>query len=121
MERQRRISWARWLGVASSLALVLLWVVLGVNSRNFPASTPGDFWVRTLIMAGFALVGLAAAYFRIPLLMLVIFAIAFIPVGLYLLGVPSYARLIGVFDLLYLVSAVGLLLEKYAVGRKQEY
>ena len=52
---------------------------------------------------------LLASLKKWPLLMLAVFLASFFPVGLYMLGVPSVFRLIGVADLLYFVATLWLL------------
>jgi hypothetical protein len=101
---------ARILGAASAALALILWGLLIYNQQFFPESTGPDTYERMGLMAVLALLGILAALWGKPWLMLIIFAASFVPVGLYMLGVPSSYRLIGIADLLYLLSAVLLLL-----------
>ena len=89
--------------------MLVLWLALAAVSRNYPQSTTPETWLRIAEMTAIALLGLLAGLKKWPLLMLGVFLASFFPVGLYLLGVPSLFRLIGVADLLYLVAALWLL------------
>jgi hypothetical protein len=44
--------------------------------------------------------------------MLLVFVVAFAPIGLFMLGTPGLFRWIGIFELLYLVTAVAVWFEK---------
>jgi hypothetical protein len=102
-------TFAASLGVFASTARLLLWLVLAAISRSYPQSTTSETWLRIAEMIALAVVGLLASLKKWPLLMLAVFLASFFPVGLYMLGVPSVFRLIGVADLLYLVATVWLL------------
>lgn len=60
-----------------------------------------------------ALLAILAAWFDRPGALLVVFVMSFVPVGLYLLGTPSLYVGIGLANLLYLLSAVLLLLSRW--------
>jgi hypothetical protein len=102
-------TFAASLGVFASTAMLVLWLALAAISRSYPQSTTSETWLRIAEMIALAVVGLLASRKKWPLLMLGVFSASFFPVGLYLLGVPSVFRLIGVADLLYLVATVWLL------------
>ena len=59
-----------------------------------------------------ALAGIYAALKLKPLVMYWVFADSFLSIGLYALGTKNFFRWIGIFNLLYLVSAVLMFLEK---------
>lgn len=59
-----------------------------------------------------AIVGGVAAYLARPYLMLLVFVVAFAPIGLYMLGTPGLFRWIGIFELIYLAAAVAVWFEK---------
>jgi hypothetical protein len=98
------------LGIFASSTMLILWVILAVISRDYPQSTTPEYWLRIAEIAALAALGLLASMKKWPLVMLVIFLASFFPTGIYLLGVPSIFRLIGVADLLYLVASLWLLL-----------
>jgi hypothetical protein len=97
------------LGVFASVALLALWVALAVVSRDYPQSAASENWLRMAEMILLSGLGLLVSLKKWPLLMLAVFLASFFPVGLYLLGVPSVFRLIGVADLLYFIAALWLL------------
>jgi hypothetical protein len=97
------------LGIFASTAMLVLWLVLAAINRDYPQSTTPETWLRIAEMTALAILGLLASLKKWPLLMLAVFLASFFPVGVYLLGVPSVFRLIGVADLLYLVAALWLL------------
>lgn len=100
---------AACLGIIASSAMLILWVILAAISRDYPQSTTPESWLRIAEMATLAALGLLASMKKWPLVMLVIFLVSFFPTGIYLLGVPSIFRLIGVADLLYLIATLWLL------------
>ena len=79
------------------------------GNRGFTAAT----YAIVTLMLGIALLGMVAAWKGKPYLMLAVFAVSFVPVGLYALGVPGPFKWIGVFNTLFLVS--GLLM----VGKRK--
>jgi hypothetical protein len=89
--------------------MLVLWLALAATGRDYPQSTTSDTWLRIAQMTVLAILGLLASLKKWPLLMLAVFLASFFPVGLYLLGVPSVFRMIGVADFLYLVAALWLL------------
>jgi hypothetical protein len=97
------------LGVFAATAMLVLWLALAATSRYYPQSTTSDTWLRIAEMTALAILGLLVSLKKWPLLMLAVFLASFFPVGLYLLGVPSIFRLIGIADILYLVATVWLL------------
>ena len=92
-------------GVASSFGCILLWLgflFFNPYNRAIPTAT------HTLgaFMIGVSALGVLAAYKEQPWLMYVLFLALFVPVGLYCLLTPGVFVLIGVFDLLFLGSAL---------------
>ena len=61
-------------------------------------------------MLGLALVGTGAAWKTKPYWMLAVFAVSFIPVGFYTLGVPGPFQWIGVSNTLFLISGLLVIL-----------
>jgi len=107
---------AKVVGVLSAVAALILWAMLMLTWLEYPEQPSAP--ITAAIMGVLVLGGALAALFERPFLMVVIFLFSFFPIGLYLLGVPSAYRLIGVFDLLYLLSAVVLLVGKYKLVRR---
>lgn len=99
---------ARILGILTSLGALILYIVLAF----FNPYTTGTLTLPILLMMLVAIAGTAAAYFIRPYWMLVLFAASFVPIGLYMLGTPGIFRLIGIFDLIYLLAGILMLLSK---------
>ena len=93
-------------GLLGSLLTAGLWLVFlfSAPATESGASTATFFVV--LLMEGIATLGVLAAWRCRPYLMLAMFVFSFFPMGLYLLGTPGIYRWIGVFDFLFLVSGV---------------
>lgn len=108
---------ARLLGVISAGGCLILWAYLGYSQLTRPVYG-ADETVRTAAVLGLlALIGILATLFDRPLLMIVIFLFSFFPIGLYMLGVPSVYRLIGIGNLLYLLAALVLLYYRHLARR----
>jgi hypothetical protein len=99
---------SRILGILTSLGALVLYVVLAF----FNPYSPGGLTLPVSLMMLVAIAGAAAAYFMRPYWMLVLFAISFVPIGLYMLGTPGIFRLIGIFDLFYLLAGILMLVSK---------
>jgi hypothetical protein len=63
-------------------------------------------------MVVLAIAGVVTAFTERPFLMILIFLFSFFPGGLYLLGVPSIFRLIGLSDLFFFLSSILILLRE---------
>jgi hypothetical protein len=102
------LSLARLIGLAGAvLTLVLYGVLLFAN----PYSGQGigeDTYVVATAMGLLAPLVIWAALTLKPLVILGAFVVSFFPVGLYTLGTPGLFRWIGVANLLYLVSGIGI-------------
>ncbi len=108
---------ARILGVSSAAGCLLLWAYLAYTQISSPVYAEDT--LRTAAAMGLlALVAIPATLFDRPFLMIVIFLFSFFPAGLYLLGVPSLYRLIGVLNLVYLLTAIVLLYYRYQAHYK---
>ena len=105
------ISYGRTLGVAASLAIVILWAVFLLRESGAPGATVMTSNVA-IFMLLIGLIGLGASWRAKPVGMLIAFAASFLPVGLYVLVSEGFYRLIGVADLLLLAGAL-LLLREY--------
>lgn len=100
----------RAVGLLASLLTAGLWLVFlfSAPSAEGGASTATFFVV--LLMVGIAALGVLAAWRGRPYLMLAVFIFSFFPMGLYLLSTPGLYLWIGVFDFLFLVSGVLMVL-----------
>lgn len=96
----------RWIGLGASAATIGLWVLfLSANPSQDQGITAATYAVVHLMVL-VALLGALAAWKARPYLMLLVFAISFLPMGFYLLGTPGRFRWIGVMNLLFLVSGI---------------
>ena len=103
------------LRLVSSTAAVVLWISFAYANYMYPddVSTPTRITIGMIVLLSIS--GLCAAVAKKPLLMLLIFLVSFFPVGLYLLGVPSIFRLIGITNVLFLVSSLLMLSARYRI------
>ena len=74
------------------------------------------FETGSSLMLGLALVGAVAAWKGRPVWMFVVFALSFVPVGLYTLGVPGPFQWVGVSNTLFLVSGLLMLVKRKPVA-----
>ena len=96
----------RSLNLVSSLAAISLWIVLGFfNPYGYQGATEQTYLVAALMMA-LAVAGLIAGLRVRPGVVLLVAVASFVPIGLYLLGVPGIFRWIGVANVLLLVSGL---------------
>lgn len=97
---------ARWLGVASSGASAVLWVIfVGANPYAPQGLGPASVGIGCLMVL-LGLAGVRASLRQRWGWMYVIFALSFIPEGLYMLGTPGIFRGIGIANLVFLGAAV---------------
>jgi len=97
---------ARGLGtLACAGCIVLWWMLLYANPYGQGGRTAGTYAVGWLMIV-FAAVGGFASVKAQPYWMYGLFALSFLPVGLYLTGAPGLFRWIGVLDLIFLFAAV---------------
>jgi len=108
---------ARFAGAAACLATLALWGIMNfANPYGAQGANPGSFLVALGMML-LAVMGLWAAWQARPYPLLAAGLVSFAPVGLYLLGTPGLFRWIGVFNLIGLLSAVGMLVERLSHRR----
>jgi len=101
---------SRFLGIAAAIGVISLWSVLGLFAPYGTYGLLGGSYLVIWLMIILAVIGLGGVLMDNPYVPLVVFALSFVPVGLYLLGTPGLFKWIGLFDLLFLVS--GLLMFK---------
>lgn len=97
---------SRLLSFSAAIGAIALWI--RVTFLDSGPSGTGATNVVAMLMMVLALLVVWASLRTAPRLMLWAFFFSFFvpPTGLYLLGVPHYAKWIGVCNLLYLVAAV---------------
>jgi len=104
----------RVIGITASLCSASLWLTLVWarfdTYREASVDLSGVMVVSAMIIL--ALAGIYASLKLKPLVMCWVFAGSFLPCGLYMLGAENYYRWIDIFNLLYLVSAILIFLEK---------
>lgn len=92
----------RYLGLAAAVgALALYGIFVWFNPYN-----PGSLTLPVVLRMLVGVAGLWVAYKAKPLVMLLGFVLAFVPLGLYMLGTPGLFRWIGVMDLVYLTASL---------------
>jgi hypothetical protein len=102
-------------GLLASLLTSSLWLVFLFSAPATESGAATATFFVVLLMVGIATLGVLGAWRGRPYLMLAMFVFSFFPMGLYLLGTPGIYRWIGVFDFLYLVSGVLMI-----VGARRE-
>jgi hypothetical protein len=102
-------------GLLASLLTTSLWLVFLFTAPATESGASTATFFVVLLMVGIATLGVLAAWRGRPYLMLAMFVFSFFPMGLYLLGTPGIYRWIGVFDFLYLISGVVMI-----VGARRE-
>lgn len=113
MDIQRRSEMGKWLGAAASSSALILWCVFVYANRFYPETVNEGTWTVQKLMLLLSAAGILTALAKKPFLMFLVFLASFFPIGLYLLGVPGWARLIGIADLLFAFSIVLLLSARY--------
>lgn len=93
---------ARWLGFLASAGTLGLYVIFVFFNPYAPTPLTAPIALMMLL----AVAGMIAALAARPIFMLVIFAGLFIPVGFYMLGIPSFFRWIGLLNILLLASGL---------------
>ena len=100
-------------GVASGTVAIALWVVFA-SSIMTTGNKGGLLVALTMIAVAIAAIGGSVA--ASPGVLLIAFAVSFVPVGLYMLGTPSIFAGIGLVNLLYFISAVLLWMARRSSG-----
>lgn len=125
VKKRRLEKIARWLGVLSSTGFLIVYLVVIYYRQFGPGGMDGMFAVGPwkmnagdIQMIAVSLAGMLTSLFKRPLLMILVFAISFYPVGLYLLGVPGWARIGGFFDLVFLLATVLMVTAKYKIENR---
>lgn len=97
-------------GLLASLLTSGLWLVFLYSAPVTESGASAATFFVVLLMVAIATLGLLAAWRNRPYLMLAVFVFSFFPMGLYLLATPALYRWIGVFDFLFLVAGVLMVL-----------
>jgi len=102
-------------GIASGTVAIALWILFA--SRIVSTGNSGGLLVAmTMIAVAVAAIGGSIA--ASPGVVLIAFAVSFVPVGFYLLGTPSIFAGIGLANLLYCVAATLLWLARRGGARR---
>ncbi len=103
---------ARVIGILASLGTVCLWLVLNfANPYGYQGSTQESF-TSSLIMTLLAIAGIVVAWTANPYLMRAVFIVSFFPIGFYMLGTPGIFRWIGIFNLLFFIASLPVLVRR---------
>ena len=104
----------RGTGVAGGILAITLWLLF-LSQVVFGEGGEGNPWVAGLMLA-LAMGATVGGWLGRPVVLLISFALSFVPVGLYLLGTPSVYSGIGLANLLYVAGAVLILLGRRTAG-----
>lgn len=95
----------KFTGVVSGAGACASWMV-ALWAPSPALSLSGVGFAVALLMALLAIVAVIASVHGHGITLLVLFFTSFFPIGLYLLGVPGWVRLIGVLNLGYLIAGL---------------
>lgn len=111
-----KIKIARTIGMIASAGTAGLYIAL-VFSNPY---TTGSMTLPIAVMMLLALTGIIAALKTRPYPMLAVFLASFVPIGFYMLWTPGIFKWIGIFNLLFLLASLLMLMEKLSItGPKQ--
>jgi len=105
-------------GVATGVLSGLLWLATLWDPSSPFSFSPASF----IVVLGMLLIAILVVIASIKgnsTMLLVLFFIAFLPIGLYVIGVPHWVRWVGLANVGYLVA--GLLLRVHASGPEAGY
>jgi len=108
MNMLRLQNWFVYLGVMASVVTMLSWVMFVLTE---PYGHDEAEWIGFLIIAamfGFSFLAAWSSITKRIFWLCVAFLISFFPVGLYMLLTPGMGKWIGIGNLVYLVSAIGM-------------
>jgi len=104
---------AQIIGVISGLSGCLLWLLtIGDPASTFSFSTASFAVVFVMILI--SIIAIIASIKGHGTMLIVLFAVSFFPIGLYVIAIPHWLRWVGLVNIGYLIA--GLLIRHY---RKQ--
>ncbi len=106
----------RSIGLAASVVTGSLWLVFLFFNPYGNRGITADSYAIAGLMFGLALAGAAAAWKGKPVWMLVVFALSFVPAGLYMLGAPGPFQWVGISNTLFLISGLLMLAKRKPVA-----
>ena len=106
----------RSVGLAASAATFSLWLVFLFFNPYGNRGINGSTYAIASLMLGLALVGAVAAWKGRPVWMFVVFALSFVPVGLYTLGVPGPFKWVGVSNTMFLISGLLMVVKRKPIA-----
>lgn len=97
---------ARGSALLAGVAVFVLYAVFVLDNPYTGSDLAQDSVFLMTVVAALAGVQIWAAWNKLPILVLIAFIFSFLPTGMYMLGLPSVFRLIGVAHLAYLIVAL---------------
>jgi len=98
-------SFGKFTGVVSGVAVCVLWnIAMWFPSPELPLS--GVSFAVALLMAMLGIIVAIASIKGHAITLIVLFVASFFPIGLYLLGVPTWIRVIGILNFGYLIAGL---------------
>jgi len=105
-------------GVVSGVGACVSWTVaMWTPTPALPLS--GIAFAIALFMMVLAIMTVIASVHGHGITLIVLFFASFFPIGLYLLGVPSWVRVIGVLNLGYLIAGLVVWRMPHAIERSE--
>jgi hypothetical protein len=97
--------WGLVIGTIASLGSILFWLVL-LFFNPYDGGIEVDSLFPITLMIILAMIGLLSALKSKSAIMFIVFVGSFFPIGYYMLGTPGIFKWIGVFNAMYLPSAI---------------
>jgi hypothetical protein len=104
---------SRLVGLSASIGVISLWSIFSfLNPYGYQGIT-GSTYLIAVFMILLGVVGVVAVLTEQSWLMFAIFVLSFVPIGFYLLSTPGIFRWIGIFNLLFLLSGLVILVLRH--------
>jgi len=95
----------KFTGVLSGIGACASWSI-AMWTPTPPVPLSGMAFFVAMLMAILAIIAAIAAYHGHGIVLMVVFFTSFFPIGVFLLGVPGWMRVIGVLNLGYLIAGL---------------
>lgn len=95
----------KFTGVLSGIGACAFWSI-AMWTPTPPVPLSGMAFFVAMLMAILAIIAAIAAYHGHGIVLIVVFFTSFFPIGVFLLGLPSWMRVIGVLNLGYLIAGL---------------
>lgn len=112
-----KLNWFGYLGVMAAVVTILLWVMFIMADPYGDDEAKWAGFLVIAIMLGFSFLAIWSSITKRIFWLCIAFLVSFFPIGLYMLLTPSVSKWIGIGNLVYLVSAIGMYVQIRKKGR----